>query len=445
MYVISLGIYEIELRSSILFINRVYPPDAGATGRILRDLARRFAAAGWRVTVLACGAAERPIEAGGGEDGITVLRTGAPDGRDVAASLRQLAALAAGLRRVPPVDVAVTMTDPPLLALLAPLLRRRPGAVLLHWCQDLYPDLLPALGAGPVARLAGLGRGLAARAMAAHDAVVAIGGCMAERLAALGVPPERIATIANWAPPALRPDPAAAAAFRAAHGLNGRVVAMYSGNFGRAHPFGAVLGAAAQLRDRRPDLLLMMIGDGPKREALRQAAEERALTNLRFLEMQPEALLSGSLGAADLHLVTQHAAAEGLMVPCKLYGALAVGRPCLFLGPERGEAGRLLRSSGAGLVLGPEDGAGLAGALERLAEAPAERQAMAERALAAAARCRLDEAAAAFLGLATRLLAERRGATAGLGVGAGVAGAGAGAEAGPAWRFGIGLERIGHG
>jgi glycosyltransferase involved in cell wall biosynthesis len=385
---------------SVLFLNRVFPPDRGATGRVLADLAGRFAAAGWRTTVLACG------DPGGDTDaaGIRIVRAGAGDGRGPGAAGRQLAALAAAALRLPCPDLAVTMTDPPFLALLGPLLRRR-GAATVHWCQDLYPDVLPALGVRlPGPALAALARA-ARRAVADHDAVVAIGACMAARLMAAGQDRRPVLTIPNWPDPAIAPAPQTSAAVRAALGLGGQFVAMYAGNAGRAHRFDGLLDAAARLRDRRPDITVVVAGDGARSAEVAAAASRRGLGNVRFLPRQPAARLPATLGAADVHLATMAEEALGCLVPCKVYGALAAGRPCLLLGPAGGEAARLLETGGAGAVLPPDDGAGLAAWLERLADRPDLRAAMAAAARPAVAPYRLEHAAATFLSLAERLVA----------------------------------------
>jgi hypothetical protein len=91
----------------------------------------------------------------------------------------------------------------------------------------------------------------------------------------------------------------------------------------------------------------------------RQAAEN-GLTNVRFLTSQPGALISESLGAADLHLVTMQRGMSGLVVPSKFYGVLAAERPCLFVGPSDSEVSRVIREVGCGEVVGIGEGARLA-------------------------------------------------------------------------------------
>ncbi|WP_245986186.1 glycosyltransferase family 4 protein [Azospirillum thermophilum] len=390
-----------------MLVNRVFPPERGATGRCLADLAGRLAAAGWQVTVLRDGRAGEGT-AGGvtvAETGVALPAGGPPRARSYLDSLRRL--VVRGLR-LPRHDVVVTMTDPPLLALAGPLLAARHGAAAIHWCQDLYPELLPVLGIRPPVPLMRLMQGAAARAMARHDRILAIGHCMARRIAALGVAEERITVLPNWPDPRIRPVPRQVDRFRAEHGLQGRFVVAYSGNLGLAHPIAGILEAAERLATEAPEVLVLVIGEGRRHAGLTAAAAVRRLGNLRTLPLQPGERLAESLSAADLHLAAMEPDACGLLVPSKVAGALAAGRPCLFLGPAGSDAARLV--AGCGAVLDPADGAALARMIRDYAGDPARCAAEGAAAAIRAAGWDADRAAARFGALAAGLLAPARSA-----------------------------------
>ncbi|NBC31976.1 MAG: glycosyltransferase [Alphaproteobacteria bacterium] len=391
---------------SILFVNRVYPPDPGATGQVLADLAAWLSAAGWAVTVIA-GSRTGRADTGMTPDGVRLVRTPMPGGRSMRAGLAQLAGLSRAALAVPVPDIAVTMTDPPMLALLGPWLRHR-GAATLHWCQDLYPALLPVLAVRrpPPALLTGLSW-LAIRALNDHDRVLATGRCMAARMAGLGVSRERLATRPNWPDPLIRADDPGAAAVRSDLGLEGRFLALYSGNFGRGHVFDGMLEAAAILQAAGSPVVFGLAGDGSRRAAVEADVARRRLGNVRLLPRRDRSGLSAALGAADVHLASLTEAAAGLMIPSKVYGALASGRPCLFLGPEESEAARLIVEGGCGAVLPADDGAGLAARLAALAADPAHCRTLGSRAVAAVAPWRLERGAAAFSALALEAVEAR--------------------------------------
>ena len=153
---------------------------------------------------------------------------------------------------------------------------------------------------------------------------------------------------------------------------------MYSGNFGLAHPFEGIIAAVKILSDAAPceashpaPVRFVFAGTGPKLKALQTALSDCA--NVEFRAPAPLEKLSESLAAADVHLACMSDALLGLVVPSKIYGALAAQRPVLFLGPRASEAARVISESGRGLVLDPiQGGVELADVLRRWAAGDAE-------------------------------------------------------------------------
>lgn len=377
----------------------------------MSDLAERMAAMGWRVTVVADGSGP-----GATPPGVTVCRTGwgrsskaGENSGDLRLTARGYLAAAVRLMQralhLPRHDVVVTMTDPPLLACAGPLIAARHGAASIHWSQDVFPALLPVLGIrlpGPLMRTIERAN---VQALRRQDAVVAIGRCMAGCLAAAGVPAERITVLPNWPDPRIRPVPRAGNPFRQKLGLGDRFTVAYSGNMGLAHPMDAVLDAAALLARSDPAIAILLIGEGRRRATVADAVERRGLTNVRLLPLQPPDQLAESLSGADLHLATMDPRAEGLLVPSKVAGALAAGRPCLFLGPAGSDAVAMLE--GCGQRLAPDDAVGLAAAVRRYAGDPALCAAQGRRALSVASAWDATTAARRFAALADGLRQTR--------------------------------------
>jgi colanic acid biosynthesis glycosyl transferase WcaI len=385
---------------SILFINRVFPPDRGATGRCLADLASRFAERGWRVTVLAGGGAPLPHDPPGLVQGLTVVRAGPPGGGATTGSIDYVLAfgrLLVAALRLPRHDVVVTMTDPPLLAVIGPILRAFRSCGLIHWPHDLYPDLFPIIGVKPPRQVLTALDMVAGAALRRYDSVIAIGDCMARRILGKGVMSERVEVVPNWADPTIRPVPRAVNRIRRELGLGDRFTVAYSGNFGLAHPFGALIDAATTLAHQAPEIQFLLIGEGRGLARVRREIEDRALPNLRLLPWQPADRLAESLGAADLHLASMDERAEGMLVPSKVAGALAAGRPCLLLGSPGSAAAYLIVDHGCGSVLPPGDGQGLARAIMVHATDPHFHDKACARASEAALTWSADRAADAFI------------------------------------------------
>ena len=350
--------------ASILFINRVYPPADGATGEMLRDLAEGLARRGWDVHIIVSSLPHEPAQST--QNGVTITRTG------LAISKKNLLWRAIGYAaifpaflikafRLPRTDFVVTMTDPPMLAVIGPIIAHFKKNQAIHWAQDIYPEVAEELGVlAKGSFLANILRTASTHALKQYHAVVSLGRCMTDRLRRRGVPENKIHRIPNWAPPLFSIEKNRNP-FRKINSLEGDFVVAYSGNMGLAHEFDAILDAAESLRGH--PIVFLMIGGGPKKAEIQNEAIRRNLSNVRFLPHQPKESLSESLSAADAHLVSMKPALCGLVVPSKFYGVLAAGRPCLFIGPPESEVAQILLESEAGLVLDPTKPANLAGAI----------------------------------------------------------------------------------
>ena len=376
-------------RPRLLFVNRFYYPDHSATAQILTDLAEALAARGWDVGVIASRlryddpAALLPAHdthAGVGIRRIWSSRFGRAGlaGRAVDYLSFYVTAFFAILATARRGDIVIAKTDPPLLSVVASVAARLRGATLVNWLQDLYPEVAAELGVG--AMRGPLGRLLRGRRNASLRRArlnIAIGERMAERIAAEGVPAERIAVMPNWSDEAaIRPIARAAVALRDEWGLGDAFVVGYSGNLGRAHEFETLLGAA-RLLAHRDDIVFLMIGGGHESARLAaRVADEGLADRFRFRPYQPRERLSESLGAADVHWLSLRPEMEGLIVPSKFYGIAAAGRPVIAITDLDGEIARIVRREDCGMAIAPGDAPGLAAAIEDLAGDPARVAAM---------------------------------------------------------------------
>jgi colanic acid biosynthesis glycosyl transferase WcaI len=283
-----------------------------------------------------------------------------------------------------PGDVLIAKTDPPLLSVAAMQAAKRRGLHLVNWLQDLYPEVAVALGVplikGPLGR--GL-RELRDASLRAADINVAVGDHMAQIVRARGIPPQRIRVIPNWCDDGeIQPIASLDNPLRREWGLENHFVVGYSGNLGRGHEFATVLAAAERLR-RDPRLCFLFIGGGKKFAELADAARARGLDPLfRFLPYQERNALRLSLAVPDVHLISLRPELEGLVVPSKLYGIAAAGRPMIAVTAADGEVAGLVRRYQCGLVVEPGAGELLAATLRRLRADPGRLAEMGRRARA---------------------------------------------------------------
>jgi glycosyltransferase involved in cell wall biosynthesis len=376
----------------VIFVNRYYDPDQSATSQMLTDLARGLAARGFEVHVVASGQlyddpGTRLIAVetlcGVRVHRVATTRFGRRNlsGRAIDYASFYAACAVMLLRLLRRGDLLVVKTDPPLLSILAAPIARIKHTPIINWQQDVYPEVASQLGANPLP--AWLDRGLRRvrdASLRAATMNVLIGGRMREHLAARGIPESKLSVIENWADgDAIQPKSAAASELRARLGLAEHFVACYSGNLGRAHEFETLLAGAQALKDE-PSFQFLIIGGGAKIEALKEGVARHALDNFHFLPPQPRGTLSDSLAAADVHLVSLLPALEGLIVPSKLYGILAAGRPLIFIGDADGHIGRIVARAGCGRIVTVGDGQGLADSLRSLQADPNARARMGTRA-----------------------------------------------------------------
>ncbi len=373
----------------IIFINRFFYPDHSATSQMLSDLAFALAADGRQVAVITArigydaGSQSRPPRET--TRGVEIVRVWSTRfGRDrlvgrVGDYLSfYLSTLLCLIRMVRRGDIVVAKTDPPMLSVLAGPVVHLKGARLVNWLQDVFPEVAHALGVGT----GRLGRILHAalrrlrdRSLRRADANVVLGSRMEERVAAMGVPADRIRVICNWADGEIvKPLPVDANELRRAWGLDGKLVVGYSGNLGRAHEFETFLRAIEYI-ERGPvksetPIVWLFIGGGVNQSALMDEVKRRGLMSVVCHPYQPRERLSESLSSADVHLVSLRSSLEGLVVPSKLYGVMAAGRPAIFVGDADGEVARTLRMHDCGLTVSEGDGRSLAEAILDLAVQP---------------------------------------------------------------------------
>ena len=158
---------------------------------------------------------------------------------------------------------------------------------------------------------------------------------------------------------------------------------MHSGNVGLSQNLDLIIEAADRLRSR-DRLVFAIVGDGARRPSLEAAAASRGLTNVRFFPYQPKELLHESFAAASAFLVSLKPGLEGYIVPSKLYGILAAGRPFVAAVDPSCEAAVIAREHNCGVVAPPGDLDALVSGIASLADNPPRAARMGEQARQAA-------------------------------------------------------------
>lgn len=273
-------------------------------------------------------------------------------------------------------DVVVVVAPTLLTAPAAWITARLSGAKTWLHMQDFEVDAAFALGVLGQDR----GQRLAGRAERAllrrFDRVSTISDNMLARLESKGVDPQRTLLFPNWVDtdvihPLSTPSP-----FRHELGISpDQVVVLYSGNMGRKQGL-EILAEVAQQSSGDPTIRFVFAGAGEGRLQLEAATS--GLSNVHWLPLQPAERLNDLLNLADIHLLPQRADAADLVMPSKLTGMLASGRPVVATAAPCTQVARVV--DGCGVVTPPEDAAALAQALQELAAQPDTRRSLGESA-----------------------------------------------------------------
>ena len=336
-------------RQSYVFITQVYVPDPNATGQHLADVAEELARRGHEVTVYTSNRGYDdpsvyypPKET---RHGVRIRRVPFSHFGKSSIAVRIIGGLSfvaqavarAIVRRH--VDAVVVSTSPPMAPLAAIVLRVLRRARVKYWVMDINPDQIVALGmAHPEAMSVRAFNWLNRKTLGAAEDVVVLDRMMADRINKKLEVREKLTILPPW--PAHDPEgllPHSANPFRKKYAAEGTRVIMYSGNHGPSSPLTTILDAAKRLKDD-PRLVFMFIGGGLGKQEI----DEAAGGNIISLPYQPRSELQNSLSAADVHVVTVGDAVPGIVHPSKVYGAMAVGRPILLVGPPENHVADIL-------------------------------------------------------------------------------------------------------
>jgi len=208
--------------------------------------------------------------------------------------------------------------------------------------------------------------------MRRFERVSTISERMLERLEPKAVPQERRVLFPNWVDTDAIYPMTTVSPLRGELGIPvAGMVALYAGNLGAKQGLEILVQAAQRLTDRK-DVLFIICGEGGERQTLQ--AQAQGLGNIRFLPLQPVERLNDLLNLADIHLLPQREDAADLVMPSKLTGMLASGRPVIATAQPDTQVGKVV--SGCGILVPPGDPAAFASAISQLADSPAQRQAL---------------------------------------------------------------------
>src|SRR5882724_8928410 len=238
--------------------------------------------------------------------------------------------------------------------------------------RDLWPESLAAVGVGDgnslLIRILGKIAGFLYRRASAI--VVVTEAFKTFLVANWGVPVEKVFVVENGVETEMFAPQPDRESKKKELGTEGKFLVCYTGTMGLAHGLETLIEAASALQTRNPRVQFLLIGEGADRERIVSLAEQRGLTNLKFLGQQPRENSPAFISASDACLVMlKKAELFKTVIPTKMLEFMSCARPIILA--VDGQAREIMDAAQAGIFVEPENVRELVEAIEKLASDPA--------------------------------------------------------------------------
>jgi colanic acid biosynthesis glycosyl transferase WcaI len=264
-------------------------------------------------------------------------------------------------------DVIFSIAPSLMSAPMAAFMSRRIGATSWLHIQDLEVDAAFDLGLLNSRNLRKFMLSVERRILQSFDRVSTISPQMSRRLISKGVDAENMRELRNWIDLSGIRTGSTQTNLRKEFGFgDSDLIGLYSGTMSNKQGIDLLVETARRLEVSHPNVKFLLSGDGPFKERLKNLAS--GLTNVTFGEFQPPGRFSELLLTADFHLIPQKTEAADLVLPSKLGGIFASGRPVIVM--SQSGTGLAEEVQGAGLVVPPGSTVELAEAIIKLADSP---------------------------------------------------------------------------
>ncbi len=361
----------------VLLLNLYYPPDTSATAKMAQTVVEALANK-HDVTVLSGRPSYDPTERRNWhlyqieESGkIRVIRVGSTDYPRVQMKKRVFNYLSYVLLAVPralflPCDVILAMTDPPFEGIVGAFVAMLKNKPYVYNIRDMYPDM--AVGGSIVqpGLLARIWEKLHRWALRRATTVVVLGDDMRNRILAKGLAPAHVVVVRDGAEISAGAKPQLDDSVIQAIRQGFTFVLLHAGNLGFYGAWDTLVEGAKQLAE--DGVGLVFVGDGAQRERLKSACS--GIPNVRFLPFFPGSKIPSVLAAADAHVITVKRGLEGVVVPSKMYGILAAGKPILAVAPNECDVVSLGSQKGFSVAADPDDPGQVVAQVKRLLADP---------------------------------------------------------------------------
>lgn len=234
-------------------------------------------------------------------------------------------------------DVILGMTSPPLLSYIGVIAAKIKRIKFVYWTMDLQPEL--SIVANYIKADGKTAKSLQNRGdyiFRKADKIITLDNYMQNHiLNRVEVDQSKIDVIPVWPVVGeICQSSRSENKFRLENNFGNKIVVMYSGNHSVMHPLTTLLESAVDLKDD-DRFLFVHIGGGERLQEVKKYKTDYNLENVVLLPYQPREKIHISLGAADIQVVSLGEGCVGYTHPNKIYGAMYLAKPILYIGPEK--------------------------------------------------------------------------------------------------------------
>lgn len=371
----------------VLMLTLVFAPDCVSTANLMSEIASDLQALGHEIVVVTTephsnvdteSRSKQPLKPRWGKwlceseiNGVRVYHTIMREkgarvlGRAWDYLLFHVISLAAALRLGGKWDIIFAPSPPLSIGVVAWLLGFIRKTPFVYNVQEIHPDALIDAGVLRNPVIIWLMRMLERFVYARARTVVVISPLFKETLQQKGVTAQKIEVVPNFVDvedimPLGKENP-----FSIKHSLEDKFVVLYAGNIGLSQDMNSLLDSAEALRNDS-SIVFLVVGDGVAREQLEDKIKGRALENVLLLPFQPRSMVPSIYAAADVCLVTCRRKMAYTHVPSKIYTIMAAAKPAVIGAEPDSEIAAILKETGGGLLVPPEDPIALTNAILEL-------------------------------------------------------------------------------
>ena len=251
-------------------------------------------------------------------------------------------------------DLLITISPPLGLGLTAYLFSRFKRVRSIFHVQDLQPDTAVDLGMIKKGALIRFLYRIEKFIYGKASLVSTISEGMRKKILEKGIDSKKVLLLPNWVDTDFIRPLGRDNIFRKDNDLLGKFLVLYSGSIGVKQGLDTILDVAEMTRNSN-EIVYLIVGNGSYRDSLIERHKKMGLPNVRFLPVQPKDILPYMLSAADISLIPQQKTVTDIVMPSKLTGILASGRPAIVGAKPGSQVYKVIKNNDCGIAVEPEN------------------------------------------------------------------------------------------